>query len=277
MSGFSAEWLALRESADARSRWPVAATRLAGLPTLTRPALIVDLGSGTGANCRYLAPRLGQGNGPRHDWLLVDHDTALLAQATVACESLPSLQSLRTTELNLAAQLQRLPLAGAALLTASALLDLVSESWLAQLARQCQAAALPALFALSYDGRMQLTPTVPDDDVVCDAINAHQRRDKGFGPALGPTATARARALFTACGYDVFCARSDWRLDARDAPLQRALIEGWTHAAAELYPDAAERVRRWGRRRLACVDAGNSMLVVGHEDLLALPGPAAAN
>jgi hypothetical protein len=275
MTGFSADWLALREAADARSRWPDAAARLAGLPTLTRPALIVDLGSGTGANCRYLAPRLRQHDGQRHDWLLVDHDAALLAQATVACESLPSLQSLRTAELDLAAPLQRLPVAGAALLTASALLDLVSESWLAQLARQCQAAALPALLALSYDGRMRLTPAVADDDFVRDAVNAHQRRDKGFGPALGPTAAARARALFTACGYEVFSARSDWQLDARDAPLQRALIEGWAHATAELHPDAAERVRRWALRRRACVAAGNSTLVVGHEDLLALPGPAA--
>jgi SAM-dependent methyltransferase len=276
MSGFSAEWLALREAADARSRWPDAVARLAGRPELSRPALIVDLGSGTGANCRYLAPRLGRSNGPRHDWLLVDHDAALLAQATAACESLPALRSLRTAELDLAASLQRLPQAGAALLTASALLDLVSESWLAQLAGQCRDAALPALFALSYDGRMQLTPAVPDDDFVRDAVNDHQRRNKGFGPALGPTAVARARALFTACGYDVSSARSDWQLDARDAPLQRALIEGWASAAAELHPDAAERVKRWAQRRLACVDAGSSTLVVGHEDLLALPGPAAA-
>jgi len=272
MSGFSAEWLALREAVDARSRWASATTGLEDLPGLAGTALIIDLGSGTGANCRYLSPRLGR----RHDWLLVDHDASLLARATSGCGSLPSLQSVRTVELDLAAQAERLPLAGAALLTASALLDLVSEAWLAQLVGQCRAAALPVLFALSYDGRMQMSPDDPDDGFIRDAVNAHQLRDKGFGPALGPAAVATARALFTDGGYAVSCARSDWQLDAHEAGLQRALIEGWAAAAEELHPEAAGRVRRWTGRRLGCVAAGTSRLVVGHEDLLALPGPATA-
>jgi SAM-dependent methyltransferase len=270
MSGFSADWLALREAADARSRWPQAAATLARGLALAAPARIVDLGSGTGANCRYLAPRLGR----RHDWLLVDHDAELLARATAACAALPSLQTLRTARLDLATDLEHLPLAGAALLTASALLDLVCESWLQQLAERCRAASLAALFALSYDGRMQLAPADPDDDWIRDAVNDHQRGDKGFGPALGPTAALRARALFTAQGYQVSSARSDWQLDAGDAPLQRALLAGWAQAAAQLQPAAANRARLWEQRRLAFVAAGSSALVVGHEDLLALPGPA---
>lgn len=275
MSGFSADWLALREAADARARWPDALAPLRALPSLNRPAagrpaLILDLGSGTGSNCRYLAPRL---RGP-HDWLLFDHEPALLARATASCGTLPGVASLRTREVDLAAQLHGLPYDDASLLTASALLDLVSADWLTRLAEQCRAAALPALFALSYDGRMALRPHDPDDDLVRAAVNAHQRRDKGFGPALGPAAVATTRAVFAERGYSVSGGRSDWQLDASDAPLQRALIEGWAQAATEQIPDEAARVQRWARRRTALVEDGDSVMIVGHEDLLAIPAPA---
>ena len=65
MSGFSAEWLALREPLDARSRSAELVARLrADAPDGTRR--IVDLATGTGANLRYLAPRLGGDQ----DWLV---------------------------------------------------------------------------------------------------------------------------------------------------------------------------------------------------------------
>jgi hypothetical protein len=59
MSGFSAEWLALREPVDAASRNPelIAADRLA--TARARFLSVLDLGSGTGANFRFLAPLLG--------------------------------------------------------------------------------------------------------------------------------------------------------------------------------------------------------------------------
>ena len=91
-SGFSAAWLALREPHDAAAR----AAELVGL-LRTRSsddaqrrrrrarcrATIVDLGAGSGANLRWLAPRLGG----EQAWLLVDHDAALLAAAETARSS----------------------------------------------------------------------------------------------------------------------------------------------------------------------------------------------
>ncbi|MGD8498218.1 MAG: class I SAM-dependent methyltransferase, partial [Chromatiales bacterium] len=58
MSGFSPDWLALREPLDARARSAALVDRLrAQAPR--GPRRILDLGSGTGSNLRYLAPRLG--------------------------------------------------------------------------------------------------------------------------------------------------------------------------------------------------------------------------
>ena len=82
------------------------------------------------------------------------------------------------------------------LVTTSALLDLVSHDWLDRLVTEAAARRLPVYAALSYDGLATLEPADPFDRAVIDAVNQHQRRDKGFGPALGPDAAAtRAGAL----------------------------------------------------------------------------------
>ncbi len=52
---------------------------------------------------------------------------------------------------------------GRALVTASALLDLVSERWLRALAARCAGHGAAVLFALSYDGRIVCSPEDPDD------------------------------------------------------------------------------------------------------------------
>ncbi|MDN5934161.1 MAG: class I SAM-dependent methyltransferase, partial [Pseudonocardia sp.] len=64
------DWLALREPADAAAR----STDLLGD---LAPAVIHDLGCGTGSMLRWLAPRLPT---PQH-WVLHDRDTALLDRA----------------------------------------------------------------------------------------------------------------------------------------------------------------------------------------------------
>src|SRR5260221_693568 len=97
---------------------------------------------------------------------------------------------------------------GRALVTASALLDLVSEEWMGPLAARCAAAGASVLFALTYDGRIVCTPEDPEDAAIVALVNEHQRTDKGFGPALGPAATDAAERVFAQAGYRVQRARS---------------------------------------------------------------------
>lgn len=260
MSGFSAAWLALREPADVAARAVEVTNTVLGALVGRGSITAVDLGSGTGSNVRYLAPRL-----PTCQWRLVDNDADLLA---VAQTTLPgAASSTIETRVGDLRSLDANALDGCALVTASALLDLVSESWLALLVSLARGARCHVLMALNYDGRIVCTPPDKDDDLVRDLVNRHQRTDKGFGPALGPSAGDRAEALLQAAGYDVCRAPSDWILDARHAELQRQLIEGWAQAAIELAPDSAACMQSWRTRRLAHVSAGDSHLVVGHDDV----------
>jgi len=160
---------------------------------------------------------------------------------------------------------------GRDLVSASALLDLVSEPWLLTLANRCAACGAAALFALNYDGRIACSPEDPDDGSIVSLVNEHQRTDKGFGPALGPDATDRAARCFADLGYRVQRAPSDWQLTPAAGELQRRLIDGWAQAAAAMAPQQMRMIDAWRERRFAHVAAGWSTVTVGHEDFAAWP------
>ncbi len=280
--GFSADWLALREPFDAQAR-DVAARRLRLVERLrqwrggaaSRPWRIIDLGCGTGANLRWLAPRLGGAQ----QWLAVDRDAVLLRAWAAAFEhagpvlaATAELQAVHR-RLDLARHLDALPWSSADLVTASALIDLVGRHWLHRLVCFCQAARAGVLLTLHVDGRHRWRPADIDDAWVMEAFARHQRRDKGFGAALGAEAVPVLAQALREAGYRVFLARSDWRLDAGRQPdaraLYRAMVEGMGQAAREQNPFAAQRVDAWQARRLD--HASGARLTVGHVDVLALP------
>jgi hypothetical protein len=251
MSGFSAAWLALREPADAAAR----STALVAYVGRSAQGRLLDLGGGTGANIRYLSSRLPA----PQSWTIVDNDAALLQHA-------PADVTRRQADLNAVVDDEKL-FAGSSIVTASALLDLVSDAWLGKLVARCRAARASILFALSYDGRIACVPEDLEDEDVRRLVNRHQKRDKGFGPALGPDAPSRTVGLLSAAGYTTKQEQSDWTLTEDQALLQRELVTGWAEAASEIAPERNADVAGWRVRRLAHIDAGRSRIVVGHVDV----------
>jgi SAM-dependent methyltransferase len=276
VSGFSSAWLALREPADSAARSPAVVERLASLLRTQPVSHFVDLGSGTGSNTRYLASRLPGAQ----KWTLVDSDEAHLAQVRSRTAALREMETVpvgvSTMALDLVTGLDALPLEEGVVVTASALLDLVSASWLRRLLARCREVHSVVLFALSYDGRIELTPHDPDDEWIRDLVNRHQRTDKGFGPALGPDATDFARSCLEELKYRVEVAPSDWVLGAAEAQIQEELLKGWAAAAgdmaaAEMGASAADQCSLWLGRRLDHLKDGGSQIRVGHQDLIAWP------
>ncbi len=259
---FDAAWLDLREAIDHRSRAAGLLPHLSQWWTARGCSAVLDLGCGTGSNLRYLTPELSG----LQEWTLLDHDAELLARIEAPSGNV----RVKPVQGDLAgAGLAQVH--GAHLVTASALLDLVSRSWLSALVDACADAARGALFALTYDGTIEWAGDAdPLDALVRDAVNAHQRRDKGLGPALGPTAGRAAEELFRRRGYRTWLQPSMWTLGPDEAALAGALVTGWAAAAAKERPDEAGEVGSWAERRAAAVAAGDFGLVVGHVDLLAL-------
>jgi methyltransferase family protein len=255
----SPQWLVLREPADAAARSGELAERLARhLPAAGR-LVIHDLGGGTGAMGRWLAPRLP---GPQH-WVVHDRDADLLELAVAAAGGPASVTvEARRSDIT---RLTPGELAGASLITASALLDLLTADELAQMLGVC--ARCPMLLALTVVGRVTLTPADPLDVIIGAAFNAHQRR----GRLLGPDAVAAAVDALRGTGAEVLVRPSPWHLDAAHANLTAEWFDGWVAAACEQEPALAAEAGAYRDRRLAQAAAGELAVTVDHADLLVLP------
>ena len=264
MSGeFSESWLALREAADHRSRSQWLATRLALWCRERGTTRVLDLGCGTGSNLRYLAPRLG----PQQRWRLLDVDGPLLAHAvTRVPEGIPLVAECRDL-----GSLSAADLAGTDVVTGSALLDLLDRSQLEGLVDAIRTRGCAALFALSVNGRVRLSPRHDDDAAIAAAFNAHQCRTAGSRTLLGPQAFAAATKLFRAAGHAVVAVATPWRLAPADAALASAWLDGWIDAAIEAQPAQRRSFELVHQFHGDALREGRLQVDVGHVDLLALP------
>lgn len=265
----SREWLALREPADAAAR----ATELAGQLECRSPRAgqwtIHDLGGGTGSMGRWLAPRLPG----RQHWVVHDRDTDLLEIAAArgagpAADGAAVRVEARQSDIT---RLDASDLAGANLITASALLDMLTRAELAGLVTVCASAGCPMLLTLTVVGRVALDPPDPMDPRVAAAFNDHQRGRTARGRLLGPDGVEFAREGFERLGREVLVRPSPWRLDAAHADLAAEWFTGWVAAACEQEPELAADADGYARRRLEQVSDGLLTVTVGHADMLVLP------
>ncbi len=269
-TGVSTGWLALREPADAAARAPDLAEQVARRRPASGRWEIHDLGCGTGAMGRWLAPRLPG----RQRWVMHDHDADLLEIAAADVPVLAADGAAVAVETRLSDITRPAPgeLAGATLITASALLDMLTEDELTRLVSVCAGARCPVVVTLSVVGRVSLTPADPLDSRVAAAFNAHQRRATDSGRLLGPDAVAVAVREFAGLGAEVLVRASPWRLNASHAELAIEWFSGWIGAACEQEAELTAAVDPYSRRRLAQAAGGELTVVVDHADLLALPG-----
>jgi hypothetical protein len=273
----AADWLALREPADAAARPAQVADRLRSWitdrPQTGGPLQVHDLGAGTGAMMRWLAPRL---LGPQR-WVLHDVDAGLLRRAVPGSaggrlrsgDVVPVAVEVRRDDVT---QLAAEDLRGAGVITASALLDLLTEPELDRLVAAGTEVGCPLLFSLTVVGRVELTPADPLDRAIGEAFDDHQRRPVGGGRLLGPDAPAFAAAALRAAGHAVATVPSPWRLTPAQARLTLAWLDGWVAPAVQIRPDLAGPAHDYLDRRREQARRGALAASVHHVDLLARPG-----
>ena len=267
------DWLDLREPADHRARSVELAGELAAA-LRPGPVRILDIGCGSGATTRWLAPLLP---GPQ-EWELLDRDPALLAlvpDRTAAVRDrggAPVACSTRRAEIT---ALTARDLATFSAVTASALVDLLTATEIDGLAAACAAARVPALLTLTVMGPVEIDPPDPEIDAeVTAAFDAHQRRTVVGRPLLGPDAARATVQAFRRHGMTVHTADSPWRLDDGDRILTARWLTERVDAAVEHQPDLQMRATEALHRRL--MNRAPLRAVIYHIDLLALPigGPS---
>lgn len=263
MTKSAVEWLAARELADSRSRSTMLAKAFADA---VRPDdLIVDLGSGTGTNIRYLERYLSS----KQKWLAIDNDSVLLEQASVR---LPRDRVTFATR-NLASDLQSVPSGPGVAITASAFLDITSKEWLVQLAHHC--CDSPLLIAMSAASQPIWHPIDEFDEPIRLQLDTHQRADHGFGPSLGIDAVQFLAQQLRDQGCHVTLRPGNWTLDSSDDALISLMING-VMRRVQVGPNALD-AHGWQQRRQDQLQSGELRLVLKHMDLLSLPSPVSGD
>jgi len=257
----SPEWLDLREPADAAARSLDLVRQLRARLPDCGPLVVHDLACGSGSMGRWLAPLLPAP--PR--WILHDRDPDLLALAAAGVSGPVE------TRLGDVTRLGPEDFAGASLITASALLDLLTKDELTGLIHACAGAGCPVFLTLSVTGRVQLLPADPLDARVAAAFDAHQRRLTPRGRLLGPDAVEASAEFFRQQGAEVVVRPSAWRLGTTESDLSVEWLTGWVDAACEQEPALAPEADLYRRRRLREAAAGVLAVTVGHSDLLVVP------
>jgi hypothetical protein len=293
MGEFSADWLALREPVDHRSRNALLQNQVIDFLHQRAPIVpgllhITDLGSGTGSNLRALAPHFGE----MQCWTLVDYDSDLLRAARTtllswadgvldsntsnsigsagifagSIEPLVMTKNMKTIVVqfrcaDLLADYRSILNEPADLITAAAFFDLVAEPWLTEF---CTALTKPLYTVLTYDGKETWgAPNALDADVL-RAFHAHQSTDKGFGAALGPRGAERLQSLLQDSGFTTACAPSPWCMDNHDRLLIQQLAKGTASAAREMGMLENSAIDQWEQVRRQA-----SHCEIGHIDLFA--------
>ena len=276
MSGFSPEWLALREPVDHRSRNAELAAALAARFQQRNGVNVVDLGCGTGSNLRATAMLLPD----VQSWTLVDYDERLLGEARnalarwadaaqvsgdqLALTKGPRQISVQFRQADLNAELDAVLGEKPDLVTASALFDLCSPAFIKAFVRAAAARGAVFYTVLTYNGIQRWTPRQPSDNAMMAAFHAHQTTDKGFGPSAGPTAPAHLADAFRLAGYSVLEGDSPWLLGAQDQALVSDLASGFAGAVRETGAVDAKSIDAWTKITRTGAE-------VGHTDTLAFP------
>lgn len=278
MSGFSPEWLALREPADlaARNRRVLTACGRAfeDLDTIS----VCDVGAGTGASIRALAELLPR----RQFWTLVDSDERNLRAAydqlarwgtdVKGSDGGLSLRKgdrelhIRTHICDLAATPECWP-KGTNLVTASALFDLTSARWLDAFVALLAAQKIALLSMLTFDGAIAAEPPQPLDDAIAKAFCGHQQRDKGFGPAAGPHAAETLETILEHAGFAIETGDSPWAIERSSSALLYATLAGIASAVQEMQTIAPKDIEHWLRSSVI----NTRVLTIGHRDVFAKP------
>jgi SAM-dependent methyltransferase len=279
MSGFSSSWLALREAADHRSRNEDLAETLKTRFLQREQIHVMDLGCGTGSNLRAtsgLLPNI-------QHWTLIDHDPALLAAAkrelmgwAIDHDVFADKLVMRRDNKRITAVFHQADLARDLdtvldldpkldLVTASALFDLVSSTFIQRFAAAIAKRRVVFYTTLTYNGIQRWLPRTPNDQQMNGAFHHHQVMDKGFGAACGPTAAVELFEQFETHGFSIAEGDSPWKLGPADHKLIAELAIGFAAAVRQTKALSDSDIDKWIARPRTNAE-------VGHTDTLAVPG-----
>ena len=251
MERFSADWLTIREEEDIIARDSSILECVQEHLEQATSLNILDIGSGTGATMRALFPKFKH----RQIWTLLDADRKLLARSKSLNQSLvkDSTNEMHLVYFDLTKGFGYLN-ADYNLVTTTAFLDLVSESWIKEFVQTLKDNNLAFYCSITPTNKIVIEPKISLDDKIICAFNTHRYKDKGFGKSLGGKVTDFTINNLNNSDFQVFQANKEWGCQNPDSGFRKAfytyLIEGIAEAVAETKLLESAKLEHWRITRL---------------------------
>jgi SAM-dependent methyltransferase len=273
-----ADWLSLREPADLAARNPAVLAACAEAFAGRQSVEVHDVGAGTGAALRAVAEKLPR----RQRWILIDRSathlrharTSLFNWADTSHDEGDSLHLMIRDHCIEVVLCERDLAAGADfssgradLVSASALLDIMTADWLEEFIATLIRLRVPVLATLTFDGTVVADPPHALDAAVAEAFRQHQQRQQALGRMSGPRAADLVEGRLRDAGFDVVAGDAPWLIDGQMPALKQSMIDGIAAAAGEMALLAPESIANWRADR----SRDTRLLTIGHRDLFAAP------
>ena len=167
---------------------------------------------------------------------------------------------------------QILPLEAYHVVTASAVVDLLSRDMLDKLLRTLHQHQLAFYPTLNYQS-MRYLPAEPRDEAMIEAYERHMQREQDFGRALGPSCTATLQQLAQKIyRQSPLQGPSPWELRPTDVAMHRHMLAFMEKSITEIAPKLD--VAGWADHKRQLLKAQELHLHVDHSDVFISPADA---
>ncbi|MDZ8261028.1 hypothetical protein [Nostoc sp. ChiQUE01b] len=278
-----AQWLELRIAYDAKARNLNVETSCQEYLQKHKHLKILDLGAGTGANCRYYFSKISQ----EQEWFLVEQNQELLEIAfdrlIVWAQENGYESQLQNSILVLKNQFHQITIhkiVGSILdlenlidlntfdlAIANAVFDLFSENQFQTLLECLKKYQLPLLATINYTG-MNFIPQTDNDSCFIKYYHQHMQRHQYFGRGMGPNCGSSMWEAMNRIGMKVLQGESSWKISNNDPVLIELILGFMEESIPEIIEEATlqDELNTWLLKKQEMIAQNKLSCNVAHLD-----------
>ncbi len=285
-TGFDPSWLNERFPFDADARnMEVEQQALQNISLVNNPVL-VDLGAGNGANCKYFLGKIPID----HTWIFIEQDPQLIqaskdnlssyaigrgGKVTPTAEGLiidfPNQQVIvKMVRGSLLEVDSLIDLSTVHLVMANAVFDLFPKYLFAAVASIMATFKIPFLTTLNYNS-MRFIPTRENDAKFVAQYEAHMQQEKPGGAGMGKTCSMEMYSVLEDREAKVIIGISTWKIGKKDQAMHTFLYNYMDTCLNEMEQtmDESKQLTDWLKEKKGMIEAKELQLEVGHYDIFA--------
>lgn len=278
-----AQWLELRIPYDTTARNSILSAICQQYLQKHKRLKIVDLGSGTGANCRYYLSKISQ----EQEWFLVEQNQELLEIAFARLTSWAMNNGYNSKSQNLKLvlenQVHKVTIHGTVgsilelenlidletldLAVANAVFDLFSEKQFQTLLECLKKYQLPLMATINYTG-MSFIPQTDNDSCFIKYYHRHMQRHQYFGRGMGPDCGSSMWEVMQRIGMKVLQGESPWEISSSDPVFLQLILGFMEESIPEILEEATlqHELNTWLRKKQQMIDQKKLSCNVAHQD-----------